>query len=74
MMKYLITYKYDKWNEDNCFGAELCDNIGEVNNAIRRIKLYLYDDDEYQRNIKVYKAEEVTDEFDTKTKFDDEKD
>lgn len=29
---------------------------------------------EYQRNIKVYKVEEITSEFDTKTKFDDEKD
>ena len=73
MIKYLITYKYDKW-KDNCFGAELCDNISEINNAIRRIKLCLYDDDEYQRNIKVYKAEEVTDAFDTKTEYDDEKD
>lgn len=27
----------------------------------------------YQRNIKVYKVEEIIDEFDTKTKFDDKK-
>ena len=37
MMKYLITYNYDKGNKDNCFGAELCDTIGEVNNEITAI-------------------------------------
>lgn len=74
MMKYLITYNYDKWNEDDCFGVELCDNISAANDAIHSIKLGLYDDGEYQRNIKVYKVEEVINEFDTKTKFDDEKD
>lgn len=74
MMKYLIIYNYDKWNKDNCFGAELCDNIGAVNDAIHSIKLGLYDDSEHQRNIKVYKAEEVTDEFDTETEFENEKD
>ena len=38
------------------------------------LPLLPYDDGEHQRNIKVYKAGEVTDEFDTKTEFDDEKD
>ena len=74
MMKYLITYIHDKWNSDNCFCVVLCNTIGAVNDAIHSIKLGLYDDSEHQRNIKVYKAEEVTDEFDTKTEFDDEKD
>lgn len=71
-MKYLITYNYDDWNKDDCIDVEIYDTIDKVNNAISCIKLNY--DDEFPRNIKVYKAEEITDEFDTKTKFDDEKD
>lgn len=69
-MKYLITYNYDDWNKDDCVGIETCYTVDEVNDAINSIKLGLYDDGEHQRNIRVYKAEEVTDEFDTKTEFD----
>lgn len=74
-MKYVITYINDKWNSDNRFCVVLCNTIGAVNDAMSSIKLGLYDDGEHQhkRNIKVYKAEEITDEFDTKTEYDDEK-
>lgn len=68
-MKYIITYNYDDWNKANCVGIETYDTIRDVNNAISFIKLGI--DDDFPRNIKVYKAEEVTDEFDTKTEFDD---
>lgn len=73
-MKYLITYNYDDWNSATCAGVETCDTIDKVNDAIRNIKSGLYDCGDYPRNIKVYKAEEITEEFDTKTDFDDEKD
>lgn len=74
-MKYIITYNYDDWNNDDYVGTVYIDSyndINEVNKAIHNIKSGLYDDGEYQRNIKVYKAEEITDEFDTKTKYDDD--
>lgn len=73
-MKYLITYNYDDWNKSDCVGVEFCNTDTEVEIAISDIKFGMYDQGENQRNIKVYKAEEITDEFDTKTRFDDEKD